>query len=148
MKFRATAAIAVALVPLLAGCGGSGSGSSSPGGKVFASAGCGTCHTLSAAGSKGQVGPNLDELKPDQSTVERQVRTGGNGMPPFGQKLSAHQIAQVAAFVSSSSKSSNVSLAFKPDKETIAGCQQKYGMTMPFASAASSTVCCGSASIG
>ena len=124
MKLRATALIAVAILPFLAGCGGSGAHSSSPGAKVFASAGCGSCHTLSAAGAKGQIGPNLDELKPDQSTVERQVRTGGNGMPPFGQRLSTRQIALVAAFVSSASKSSKVSLAFKPDKETVTGCEQ------------------------
>jgi cytochrome c553 len=124
MKFRATAAIAVALVPLLAGCGGSGGGSSSPGGKVFASAGCGTCHTLSAAGSKGQVGPNLDELKPDASTVAHQVRTGGNGMPSFGSKLSTKQIAQVAAFVSSSARSSGTTVEFKPDGTTIAECEK------------------------
>ena len=123
MKLRATALIALAILPFLAGCGGSGSHSSAPGAKVFASAGCGSCHTLSAAGSNGQIGPNLDELKPDQSTVERQVRHGGNGMPAFGQKLTARQIAQVAAFVSAASKSAKVSLAFKPDSTTIAGCE-------------------------
>ncbi len=31
-----------------------------PGGQVFANNGCGSCHTLAAAGSSGQVGPNLD----------------------------------------------------------------------------------------
>ena len=124
MKFRATAAIALASIPFLAGCGGSGGSSSSPGGKVFASAGCGTCHTLQAAGSKGQVGPNLDELKPDAPTVSHQVRTGGNGMPSFGSKLSAKQIAQVAAFVSSSARSSGTTFEFKPDDTTIADCEK------------------------
>ena len=99
-------ALLTALV-FAAGCGGSGSKSSkpaatSPGGKVFAKAGCAGCHTLEAAGAKGQVGPNLDELKPDQSTVERQVRNGGNGMPSFGSRLSSTQISQVATFVSQS----------------------------------------------
>ena len=124
MKFRATAAIALASVPFLAGCGGSGGSSSSPGGKVFASAGCGPCHTPQAAGSKGQVGPNLDELKPDAPTVSHQVRTGGNGMPSFGSKLSAKQIAQVAAFVSSSARSSGTTIEFKPDDTTIADCEK------------------------
>ena len=124
MKLSATAAVVFAILPLVAGCGGSGTTSSSPGAKVFASAGCGGCHTLKAAGSKGQVGPNLDELKPDQSTVERQVRQGGNGMPSFGKKLSSNQIEQVASFVSSSARSSGTSFAFKPDKTTIAGCKQ------------------------
>jgi mannitol-specific phosphotransferase system IIBC component len=31
---------------------------------VFASSGCGGCHTLSAAGSSGNIGPNLFELMP------------------------------------------------------------------------------------
>jgi cytochrome c553 len=124
MKFRATAAIALALAPFVAGCGGSGGGSSSPGGKVFASAGCGNCHTLEAAGAKGQVGPNLDELKPDESTVEHQVRTGGNGMPSFSNKLSAKEIAQVASFVSSSSRASGTSVEFKPDDTTLGDCEK------------------------
>jgi cytochrome c553 len=123
MKLRATAVIALALLPLAAGCGGSSKHSSAPGAKVFASAGCGGCHTLSAAGSKGQIGPNLDELKPDASTVERQVKNGGNGMPPFGKRLSATQIAEVADFVSSSAHGAKVSLAFKPDSTTISGCE-------------------------
>jgi mono/diheme cytochrome c family protein len=33
-----------------------------PGAQVFASNGCGGCHTLAAAGSGGTVGPNLDEV--------------------------------------------------------------------------------------
>jgi len=124
MKFRATAAIAIVLAPLVAGCGGSGGGTSTAGGKVFASAGCGTCHTLKAAGSKGQVGPNLDELKPDASTVEHQVRTGGNGMPSFSSRLSAKQIAQVADFVSSSARASGTSVEFKPNDTSIANCEK------------------------
>jgi cytochrome c553 len=123
MKFSATIAVLIAFVPLLAGCGGSGGTSSSAGAKVFASAGCGGCHTLKAADSKGQVGPNLDELKPDQSTVARQVRHGGNGMPSFRSKLSSSQIAQVASFVAASARSSGTSFAFKPDSTTIADCE-------------------------
>lgn len=41
-----------------------------PGGQVFASNGCGSCHTLAIAGSVGAVGPNLDEELPGQSKVE------------------------------------------------------------------------------
>jgi cytochrome c553 len=123
-KLRATAVAALAIAPLTAGCGGSGAGTSSPGGKIFASAGCGSCHTLKAAQAKGQVGPNLDELKPDETTVERQVRSGGNGMPSFRSKLSARQISLVAAFVSDSARSSGDVAAFRPDETTIAGCER------------------------
>jgi cytochrome c553 len=123
MKLRATTAILLAFLPLAAGCGGSGGGASSPGAKVFASAGCGGCHTLQAAGSKGQIGPNLDALKPEASTVERQVRNGGNGMPSFKRRLSSNQIALVAQFVSKSSKSS-AKVVFKPDGTTVSGCEK------------------------
>jgi cytochrome c553 len=124
MKLSATAAILLAFLLLAAGCGGSGGTASSPGAKVFASSGCASCHTLDAAHSKGQIGPNLDELKPDQATVERQVRNGGNGMPSFKSKLSPSQIRQVAEFVSSSSRASRTSLAFKPDDTTISDCEK------------------------
>ena len=57
--------------------------------QVFASAGCGGCHTLKAAGSTGNVGPNLDQLKPSEATVAHQVEVGGGAMPPFKGQLSA-----------------------------------------------------------
>ncbi len=40
------------------------------GAQVFASKGCGGCHTLAAAKSGGVVGPNLDEVLPGQSLAE------------------------------------------------------------------------------
>ena len=66
---------------------------------VYASAGCGGCHTLKAAGSSGQAGPNLDALRPGFEQVQRQVERGGGGMPAFGGRLSEIQIRDVAAFV-------------------------------------------------
>jgi mono/diheme cytochrome c family protein len=69
------------------------------GAKVFSSAGCGGCHTLAAANSSGNVGPNLDDLKPDFATVQNQVENGGGGMPAFGGDLSAGEIDAVARYV-------------------------------------------------
>jgi mono/diheme cytochrome c family protein len=63
---------------------------------------CGSCHTLAAAGTKGTVGPNLDQLKPSESIVQHQVEVGGGVMPAFKGTLTAQQIAAVAKFVSSS----------------------------------------------
>jgi len=40
------------------------------GGQIFANNGCGSCHTLEAAGSSGTVGPNLDESLPDQDAKQ------------------------------------------------------------------------------
>jgi mono/diheme cytochrome c family protein len=118
----------VLVATALAGCGGGGGGSSTTGGaaappattqapstqatrttapakgpdggQVFASAGCANCHTLSAAGSSGNVGPNLDDLQPDFATVQHQVENGGGGMPSFSGDLSQPEIDAVARFVS------------------------------------------------
>jgi mono/diheme cytochrome c family protein len=69
-------------------------------GKTVFTANCGTCHTLKEAGTSGTVGPNLDELEPDMPTVEKQVETGGGGMPAFKGQLSAEEITDVATYVS------------------------------------------------
>jgi cytochrome c553 len=67
--------------------------------KVFKTAGCGSCHTLQAAGADGQIGPNLDSARPDFEAVRAKVEAGGGGMPSFRGQLSADQIRDVAAFV-------------------------------------------------
>jgi len=69
------------------------------GAQVFESAGCGGCHTLAAAGSNGNVGPNLDDLQADFASVRSQVENGGGGMPAFGGDLSAEEIDAVSRFV-------------------------------------------------
>ena len=69
---------------------------------VFASAGCGSCHTLGAAGAGGQIGPNLDALRPSYARVVSKVQSGGGGMPSFAKQLSAKQVRDVAAFVATS----------------------------------------------
>ena len=69
------------------------------GSSVYASGGCGGCHTLAAAHSTGTVGPNLDQLKPDYRAVTAQVTNGGGAMPSFKSKLSVQQIADVSAYV-------------------------------------------------
>ena len=61
---------------------------------------CGSCHTLSDAGTTGAIGPNLDTLKPPQDVVEEQVTNGGSAMPPFAGTLTEQQITDVAAYVS------------------------------------------------
>jgi mono/diheme cytochrome c family protein len=62
-------------------------------------ANCGSCHTLSDAGTSGQIGPNLDSIGLDEAAVEEQVRNGGGGMPAFEGQLSDDEIAQVSAYV-------------------------------------------------
>jgi mono/diheme cytochrome c family protein len=77
------------------------SGTQTAGAQVFASAGCGGCHTLKAAGATGAIGPNLDQVRPSAATVAAIVRSGGGSMPSFAGKLSDAQIAAVGSYVSS-----------------------------------------------
>ena len=110
------AVLAAVLAIAVAGCGGgdgdtteastttsaTGSGDAAAGKEVFASAGCGGCHTFSAAGSSGSVGPNLDDASPSYDHVVTQVTEGGGAMPSFKGELTEQQIQDVAAFVSGS----------------------------------------------
>jgi len=79
----------------------SGGNSATAAGKKIFTANCATCHTLKDAGSTGNVGPNLDQLKPSKDRVAKQVTTGGAIMPSFKSKLTSDQIQAVATYVSS-----------------------------------------------
>ena len=74
-------------------------GGGTDGKSIFASAGCGGCHTLAAAGSSGTVGPNLDEAKPSLDLAVDRVTNGQGGMPSFKGQLTDEQIQAVAMFV-------------------------------------------------
>ena len=76
-------------------------GDPAAGKQVFETAGCKSCHTLKDAGATGTVGPNLDEAKPPASLVVDRVTNGKGVMPSFSGQLTAQQIADVAAYVSS-----------------------------------------------
>jgi mono/diheme cytochrome c family protein len=90
---------------LPADTGAATEGDAANGKKVFASAGCGGCHTFAAAGSTGTVGPNLDDAQPDEALVVDRVTNGQGVMPPFSGTLSEQQIADVAAYVSTAAGS-------------------------------------------
>lgn len=76
-------------------------GDPAAGAAVFTSQGCGVCHTLAAAGTGGNVGPNLDVSKPSQSLIKVLVQAGatagGAVMPQFN--LSPTDLNNLAAFV-------------------------------------------------
>ena len=63
---------------------------------------CGMCHALQAAGSEGQIGPDLDQLKPSIPQVIAAVTNGIGVMPPFEGTLSSEEIEAVAYFISAS----------------------------------------------
>jgi mono/diheme cytochrome c family protein len=67
---------------------------------IFDAAGCGGCHTFSKTGSKGNVGPNLDQAHPSMEKAVTQITNGGGGMPAFKDRLNDKQIQILAKFVS------------------------------------------------
>jgi mono/diheme cytochrome c family protein len=77
-------------------------GDAEAGAGVFDANGCGSCHTLDAAGSSGSIGPNLDEAQPDFALAFQTVQNGRGAMPAFKDQLSEQQIADVAQFVADS----------------------------------------------
>jgi mono/diheme cytochrome c family protein len=115
------------VVALLAGCGGEETvaptgpvegtlpkqeaGNPAAGKAVFASNGCGGCHTFAAAESKGTIGPNFDQaLKGKDADFVRESISDPNAeiaqgyqpkvMPQtYGQQLSSKQIADLVAFL-------------------------------------------------
>jgi mono/diheme cytochrome c family protein len=68
---------------------------------IFQTVGCAGCHTLADAGSKGMVGPNLDDAKPSKALAVSRVTNGKGQMPSFKSSLDAQQIQAVAEYVSS-----------------------------------------------
>ena len=93
------AALPVRAEPGAVAGGGEEGGGAADGEAIFAEAGCGGCHTLEAAGTSGNIGPNLDDTKPSKELVVDRVTNGKGAMPSFKGSYSAEQIAAVADFV-------------------------------------------------
>jgi cytochrome c oxidase subunit 1 len=109
----ALAAVALMTVPLFAvgidrreslepDAAAAGEPAGPPGQQLFVQT-CGGCHALSAAGSTGTAGPDLDQLQPSRAAVLAAIEVGGRGTGamPAG-LLSGAQAEQVAAFVARS----------------------------------------------
>ena len=60
---------------------------------------CGSCHTLQAAKSDGDIGPNLDMLKANIGQIVNAVTNGIGVMPPWEGILKPEEIEAVAYFV-------------------------------------------------
>ena len=65
---------------------------------------CAACHTLLDAGSDGNIGPNLNEVRPDIMRVIAAVTNGIGVMPAYQGELSSEEIEAVAHYVSVSSE--------------------------------------------
>ena len=82
--------------------------------QVFTSAGCGACHTLAAAQSTAQIGPNLDEtlIAQDPAYIREAIVDpntviadgfGPDTMPgTYSSQLSEEEITALVAFISES----------------------------------------------
>ena len=69
--------------------------------EVFLEAGnCAACHTLSDAGSIGDIGPNLNLIRPQVQTILMAVKNGIGVMPAMEGILSDEEIEAVAHYVS------------------------------------------------
>ena len=60
---------------------------------------CGVCHTLRAAGSQGNIGPNLDQLKSQTEAIISVVTYGIGVMPAFEDTLTTKEIEAIAYYV-------------------------------------------------
>tara|TARA_B100000902_G_scaffold286367_1_gene272482 strand:- start:7393 stop:7704 length:312 start_codon:yes stop_codon:yes gene_type:complete len=64
---------------------------------------CATCHSLKDAGSNANIGPSLDEIKPNIGRVKNAVVNGIGVMPSALGILNEDEIDAVSHYVSASS---------------------------------------------
>jgi cytochrome c553 len=82
--------------------GGKATSGAAAQGKLIFTQTCGTCHTLKDAGTSGQVGPVLDQVKPDKKRVLNAIKIGGRGSGAMPANLvSGKEAEAVAEYVSS-----------------------------------------------
>ena len=60
---------------------------------------CGTCHVLKTAGSTGNIGPDLDQLKPSMERIIYAVKNGIGVMQAWEGILTSEEIEAVAYYV-------------------------------------------------
>ena len=69
--------------------------------EVFLEAGnCAACHSLSDAGSIAEIGPNLNQIRPQVQTILMAVRNGIGVMPAMEGILTGEEIEAVAHYTS------------------------------------------------
>ena len=102
-KFKPPTGEAAGAAPYVTGGGQATQTTAAPDGKKVFTDNCGRCHTLSAAGTSGNVGPKLDGAGVDVTTVTSFVTNGSGLMPSFKGRLSDAEIKAVATFVAQAS---------------------------------------------
>lgn len=88
------------------GCGGrpaaapSADAGARQGRHVFVRSGCGSCHALAAAGTRGGIGPDFDTSERlNQAQIRASLVEGSNGMPSYARRLDARQMTAVTVFL-------------------------------------------------
>ena len=61
-------------------------------------AGCAACHILKAAGSEGNVGPNLDTVSLTEESVKEMVTYGLGVMPAYGEGILTKEEIDIVSF--------------------------------------------------
>jgi cytochrome c551/c552 len=108
-----------------AGGGKGGGGNAAAGEAVFKSSGCASCHTFTAAGATGTIGPNLDSAPASDAKADNNMdltafikesivnpdayiaKGFSKGLMPttFGSQLTSSQIDNLVAFIVANTKS-------------------------------------------
>jgi len=140
MRTRGLLGVALLLAVLAGGCGTGGlseEGSASQGQSLFGER-CGSCHTLRAAGTRGQIGPNLDDAFAqaradgvEESTIREVVRRQiqfpvpadvSVNVPPMPKNLVKGEDADsVAVYVASVAANEEAPVAAPPPPPPPAG---------------------------
>jgi mono/diheme cytochrome c family protein len=130
MRLARTALTCAAILLAAAGsasCAGddpASKGDAVAGRRLFAAHGCGGCHTVAAAATRGTTGPDLDAARPSTSAVVRQLRRPSGFMPSFAGRLSDREMRDLAAFVGAGRSSGRpVAAPFAPDGTRLPSCR-------------------------
>jgi mono/diheme cytochrome c family protein len=98
----ASLGLVLALAPLLAQQAPTAApaGNVEKGKALFEGSACGTCHTLAAAETVGEIGPALDHnAKLTHELLVARMKDGQGAMPPYAGQLSDAEIEDVATYV-------------------------------------------------
>lgn len=75
------------------------------GARLFATLGCGGCHTFAAAGASGDVGPTLDQSNLSATRLATILVRGRAGMPSYAERATQQEIADLVAYITSANAS-------------------------------------------
>ena len=107
-----------------------GQASTEPGAAAFAGGACSTCHTLANAGTAGNVGPVLDDAKPDYATALNNITNGKGSMPSFKATYTPDEISCLAGYVATWSAAKGTTPGPNADtaKDYPASCEKAGGL--------------------